>query len=162
MGETAAVAAELKSLRGEQSEIDALLDRMVLRLERLRAGRRDDPRAHIRNAAEPMPPAQMRFSRAAEIWAAISLSLLLVGLVALIEFAPEDAWAGAIVLLIALVVGESILRATFVRTVNRVAVILALVATAILLIHFWKSVLVGVLVAVAAFLILQRVRELRA
>jgi uncharacterized membrane protein len=59
-------------------------------------------------------------------------------------------------------VGESILRATFVRTVNRVAVILALVATVILLIHFWKSVLVGVLVAVAAFLILQRVRELRA
>ena len=161
-GETARVAAELKSLRREQSEIDGLLDRMVLRLERLRAGRRDDPRAHIRNAAEPMPPAQMRFSRAAEIWAAISLSLLLVGLVALIEFAPEDAWAGAIVLLIALIVGESILRATFVRTVNRVAVILALVATAILLIHFWKSVLVGVLVAVAAFLILQRVRELRA
>jgi hypothetical protein len=161
-GETAGVAAELKSLRGEQSEIDGLLDRMVVRLERLRAGRRDDPRAHIRNAAEPMPPAQMRFSRAAEIWAAISLSLLLVGLVALIEFAPEDAWAGAIVLLIALVVGESILRATFVRTVNRVAVILALVATVILLIHFWKSVLVGVLVAVAAFLILQRVRELRA
>jgi hypothetical protein len=161
-GETARVAAELKTLRGEQSEIDGLLDRMVLRLERFRAGRRDDPRAHIRNAAEPMPPAQMRFSRAAEIWAAISLSLLLVGLVALIEFAPEDAWAGAIVLLIALVVGESILRATFVRTVNRVAVILALVATVILLIHFWKSVLVGVLVAVAAFLILQRVRELRA
>jgi hypothetical protein len=64
--------------------------------------------------------------------------------------------------LIALIVGESILRATFVRTVNRVAVILALVATAILLIHFWKSVIVGVLVAVAAFLILQRVRELRA
>jgi hypothetical protein len=162
VGETARQAAELKSLRGEQSEIDALLDRMVLRLERLRAGRRDDPRAHIRNAAEPMPPAHMRFSRAAEIWAAISLSLLLVGLVALIEFAPEDAWAGALVLLIALVVGESILRATFVRTVNRIAVILALVATVILLIHFWKEVLVGALVALAAFLILQRVRELRA
>ena len=160
--DTARLTAELKSLRGEQSENDALLERMELRLERLRRGRRDDPRAHIHNAAEPMPPARMRFSRATEIWAAISVSLLLVGLVALIEFAPEDAWAGAVVLLIAVVVGESILRATFVRTVNRVAVILALVATVILLIHFWKSVLVGALVAVAAFLILQRVRELRA
>jgi hypothetical protein len=160
--ETARLTGELKSLRGEQSENDALLDRMSLRLERLRAGRRDDPRAHIREAAEPMPLAQVRFGRAAEIWAAVSLSLLVIGLVALIEFAPGDAWAGAIVLLIALVVGESILRATFVRTVNRVAVILALVATVILLMHFWKSVLVGVLVALAVFLILQRVRELRA
>ncbi|MEJ7717823.1 MAG: hypothetical protein WKF31_07545 [Thermoleophilaceae bacterium] len=65
-------------------------------------------------------------------------------------------------LLIVLVLGESILRATFVRTVNRVAVILALVATTILLLHFWQHVLVGVLVALAAFLVLQRVRELRA
>jgi hypothetical protein len=161
-GEAGRLTAELKSLRGEQAENDALLDRMTLRLERLRAGRRDDPRAHIRNAAEPMPAAQVRFSRAAEIWAAVSLSLLLVGLVALIEFAPEDAWAGAIVLLIGVVVAESVLRATFVRTVNRVAVVLALVATVILLIHFWKEVLVGALVALAAFLILQRVRELRA
>jgi hypothetical protein len=160
--EVTRLAAEVKSLRGEQSENEALLDDMSRRLERLGANRRDDPRTHIQNAAEPMPPARMRFSRAAEVWAAISLSLLLVGLVALIEFAPEDAWAGAVVLLIALVVGESILRATFVRTVNRVAVILALVATVILVLHFWKSVLVGVLVALAAFLILQRVRELRA
>lgn len=65
-------------------------------------------------------------------------------------------------LLIALVVGESVLRATFVRTVNRVAVILALVATVILLLHFLKSVLTGGLLAVAAVLILQRLRELRA
>ena len=90
------------------------------------------------------------------------MSLLLLGFVALIQFAPGDAWAGVVVLLIALVVGESILRGTFVRTVNRVAVILALVATVILLLHFWKSVLIGGLVALAAFLVLQRLRELRA
>jgi uncharacterized membrane protein len=60
------------------------------------------------------------------------------------------------------VLGESILRATFVRTVNRVAVILALVATVILLLHFFKSVLVGGLIALAVFLVLQRVREFRA
>src|SRR5918912_1543217 len=131
-------------------------------LEGLRAGRRDDPRAHIVHAAEPVPPARMQFSRAAELWAAVSLSLLLAGIVALIEFAPGDAWAGVIVLFIAIVLGESILRGSFVRTVNRVAVILALVSTVILLVHFWKSVLVGALVAVAVVLILQRVRELRA
>jgi hypothetical protein len=160
--QVAELAAKLKALRREHSENEGVLEGMTRRLERLRGGRRDDPRAHIRHAAEPVPQARMRFSRAAEIWAAVSLSLLLLGLVALIQFAPGDAWGGVVVLLIVLVLGESILRATFVRTVNRVAVILALVATVILFVNFWKAVLFGALVALAAFLILQRVRELRA
>jgi hypothetical protein len=160
--QVAELAAKVKALRRERSENEGVLEGVTRRLERLRAGRREDPRAHIRNAAEPVPPAQLRFGRAAEIWASVSFSLLLLGVVALILFAPEDAWAGVVVLLIALVVGESILRATFVRTVNRVAVILALVATVILVLHFWKEVLVGGLIGLAAFLILQRVRELRA
>ena len=156
------LAAKVKALRREHSENEAVLEGLTRRLERMRAGRCDDPRAHIREAAEPVPPAQMRFSRVAELWAAFSLSLLLLGVVALILFAPEDAWAGAIVLLIALVLGESILRGTFIRTVNRVAVVLALAASVILILHFWKQVLVVGLGALAVFLILQRLRELRA
>ena len=158
----AKLTAELKQLRRERSENEAVLEGMTRRRTRLRANQRDDARAHIRRAAEPVPPAQMRFGRAAEIWAAVSLSLLLLGVAALIQFAPHDAWAGVVVLLIALVVGESVLRATFVRTVNRVAVILALVATVILFIHFWKWVLIVGLIALAVFLVLQRIRELHA
>jgi hypothetical protein len=154
----ATLAAELKDLRRERSENEAVFEGITRR----RANQRDDPRAHIRHALEPVPPAQMRFSRAAELWAATSLSLLLLGVAALIQFAPDDAWAGVVILLIALLVGESVLRATFVRTVNRVAVILALVATVILLIHFWKWVVIVGLIALAVFLILQRIRELRA
>ena len=45
-----------------------------------RVGERDDPRAHIRHAAAPVPVKKMRFNRAAEIWAAVSMSLLLIGL----------------------------------------------------------------------------------
>jgi hypothetical protein len=67
-----------------------------------------------------------------------------------------------VVLLIVVVVGESVLRATFVRTVNRVAVILALVAAVILAVHFWKPLLLAGLLGLAIFLIAQRVRESRA
>lgn len=155
------LAARVKDLRRERSENEGVLEGVRRRLEGLREGRRDDPRAHIRHAADPVPPARLRFNRVAELWAALSLSLLLVGIVVLIEVAPFDAWAGVVVFLIALVLGESILRATFVRTVNRVAVLLALVASVILLAHFWKWVLSGALIVLAAFLIFQRVRELR-
>jgi hypothetical protein len=155
-------AERVKALRRERSENDAVLESMTRRLDRHRSGRREPPRGHIRHAARPVPPAQMRFSRAAELLAAVSLSLLLFGVAALIIFAPELALAGVAVLVIALVVGESILRATFVRTVNRVAVILALVAALILVLHFWKPVLLGGLIGLAVFLIAQRIRELRA
>ena len=42
------------------------------------------------------------------------------------------------------------------------AAVLALIATVILLLHFWKPVLMASLVVLAGFLVLQRVRELRA
>ena len=82
----------------------------------------------------------MRFDRAAELWAAISISLL-----AHRARRPDPRRAakrlGAIiVLVIAFVVGESVLRGTFVRTVNRLAVILALVAVVVLFAHYWKLV----------------------
>jgi hypothetical protein len=160
--EVSTLASRVRGLRRERSENTAVREGLERRLARLRSGQRDDARAHIHHAAEPVPPAEMRFGRVAEVWAAFSLSMLLIGVVALIQFAPADALAGVLVFVIALVVGESILRATFVRTVNLVAVVLALIATVILLLHFWKPVVMGALLALAAFLLLQRVRELRA
>jgi hypothetical protein len=160
--EVSSLAQRVKELRRERSDNEAVLEGLDRRVARLRSGSRDDARAHIRNAAEPVPEARLRFDRVAEVWAAFSLSALLIGLVALIQFAPDHALAGGFVLVVAFVLSESILRATFVRTVNRVAVVLALVASAILLAHFWKPVLMAGLVALAVFLVLQRVRELRA
>jgi hypothetical protein len=90
------------------------------------------------------------------------MSLLLIGLAVLIVAAPRNVWAAITVLVIAFVVGESVLRGTFVRTVNRLAVILALVAVVVLLLHFWKLALFALLIALAVFLLYQRLRELRA
>ena len=104
----------------------------------------------------------MRFDRVAELWAAVSISLLLIGLAVLILAAPRNVWAAIIVLVLAFVVGESVLRGTFIRTINRVAVILALVSVVVLFAHYWKQWVVALLVALAAFLLYQRFRELRA
>ena len=160
--EVSSLGQRVKDLRRERSENEAVLDGLDLRVARLRSGSRDDARAHILNAAEPVPEARVRFARVAEMWAALSLSVLLVAVVALIQFASDHALAGGFVLLVAFVLSESILRATFVRTVNHVAVVLALIASVILLLHYWKPVLMAGLVALAAFLLLQRLRELRA
>jgi hypothetical protein len=155
-------AATVTGLRKEHSENEAVLEGLRRLIERPPARNAGDARAHIRHAAEPVPASTMRFTRAAELWAALSISLLLIGLAVLILAVPRVVWAELAVLLIAFVVGESILRGTFARTVNRIAVILALVAVVVLFVAYWKLALVGLLIGLAAFLLYQRLRELRA
>jgi hypothetical protein len=64
-----------------------------------------------------------------------------------------------VVLVIAFIVAESVLRGTFVRTVNKLAVLAALVAIGVLFVRYWELVVVAVLLALAAFLLYQRFRE---
>ena len=47
------------------------------------------------------------------------------------------------------------------RTVNQTAVVLALLAVVILAVHFWEWAVLGALVGLATFLIVERIRELR-
>jgi hypothetical protein len=154
--------AHVNGLRVERADNEALLEGLTRRVERARSGRANQPHAHIRNPMEPVPVSQMRFNRAAELWAAMSISLLLVGIAALVIWAPTNVWAALILFVIAFVLGESVLRGTFVRTVNRIAVVLALVATIVLAAQFWKVAVIALLLGFAAFLVLQRIREIRA
>jgi hypothetical protein len=156
-----ALGAEVKGLRRERSENTALLQGLAQQLERLNAGEPDDPRAHIRHLAEPDKPTQaFRFDRAAETWAAISLSLLLFAIAGFIFFAPHYVWAGLTIIFLLFLVAESILRAAFVQTIARITLILAMVAALILFFHFWKWIIVGALLITGAFLMFQRLREL--
>jgi hypothetical protein len=154
-------SASLTGLRLERSANEAILDGLERRIEERKRGRSDDARAHIRNAAEPVSVAQMRFDRAAEVWAAISLSALLVGLAVVILVVPQKVWALLVVIVVAFVIGESVLRGTFLRTANQVAVILALIAGFVLFLHYWKFAFVALLIGLAVFLVYQRLRELR-
>jgi hypothetical protein len=155
-------AGEVKGLRRELSEAEAISEGVSRQIDAYRRGVRLDPRAHIRKAAVPTVTPEMRFGRASELWAALSLSALLVGLVALVLAGPDHLLAWIVIFLIAFVIAESFLRGTFTRTVNRTAVVLALLAVVILAVHFWRGVVLVGLVGLAAFLIYERIRELRA
>jgi hypothetical protein len=154
-------AVMLTALRKERSENEAILEGLQRGIESRRQGRPEDARAHIQSAAEPVPVSQMRFDRVAEVWAAISISLLFVGLAVLILVAPDKVWALLTVIVVAFVIGESILRRSFLRTVNQIAVLLALIAAVVLFVHIWKYALVALLLGLAVYLTYQRLRELR-
>jgi hypothetical protein len=154
--------AALSGLRRERTECEIVLEGLRRTIEHRQRGDTGDPRAHIARAAEPVTPSQMRFDRAAEIWAAISLSLLLVGLAVLVLLAPAHFAAFLASIVVVFLVTESILRGNFLRTANQVAVVLALIATVVLLVHIWEFAVVACLLAVAVYLVSQRLRELAA
>jgi hypothetical protein len=155
------LSAEVRALRREQSENTALLQGLTRQLERLKTGGQDDPRLHIRHLAVPDDPTQvLRFDHLAETWAAISISLLLFIVAALIFFAPHYIWAGLSIILILFVVAESFLRGAFALTVARITLILAMIASLILFFHFWKWIIVVALVVMGISLMVQRLREL--
>ncbi len=155
------LAEEVKGLRRERSENSALLQGLTQQLGRLKAGGRDDPRAHIRHLAEPVHGSRtFRNEHAAETWAAISLSLMLFAITALVFFPVRFMWAGLAIIILLFLVADSVLRGAFIQTIGQITLILAMLATLILLFHFWKWILAAGLVIMGISLMVQRLREL--
>ena len=157
----AAQREELSALRKEFSENGAVLRALTYKLAGLQAGRKSDPRAHIHALARPVPQRDMRFNRAAEAWSAISLSLILLAVVGLLIGGRSYLWVGLIIMVVALLVIESILRGHFRSTITGIASVLAVIAAILLLVQFWLWVIAGVLLALALFLMIQKLGELR-
>ena len=157
----ATLSAEVHALRRENSENTALLEGLTQRLTQIRLGKKDDPQAHLRRLAVPDDPAEkLRFDRLAEGWAAISLSLLMFAIAGLVLLAPHYLWAGLGIVLILFLVVDSILRRAFVQTVGRITLLLAMFASVILLVHFWKWMLLAAVLGMGISLMVQRLREL--
>jgi hypothetical protein len=154
------IADEAHAMRREFAENDAMLESMDRRLEQLKQGIPDDPQAHIHHLERPVKATRMRFARIAQAWAAISLSALLFAIVAWLLIAPRSLLGGLALITLIFIVTEAFLRGAFIRTVGQVTVLLAVIAGIILLLHFWFWLLIGGLLALATFLLLQRLREL--
>ena len=130
------------------------------RRERLAAGIVDAPRAHVTRIATPTPAGSVAYGRVLELWAALSIGLLLIGLVVALLVAPAYGVIIAIGLIAAFVFIESVLRGTVVALVNTVSVALALIAALILAIQFWVLLVIAAALVAGAFVITQNLREL--
>jgi hypothetical protein len=142
------------------TETYARAEAIERRRERLSAGFVDAPRAHVTRIATPTPSGTVAYGRLLELWAALSIGLLLIGLVVALLVAPAYGVIAAIALIAAFVFIESVLRGTVVPLVNTVSVALALVASVILVIHFWVPVVIAAALVAGAFVIAQNLREL--
>ncbi len=154
-------AARLAGLRDELAENRGVVAALGHRLELLERGQKTSPRAHLRRLNEPVPCRALRFHRMAETWGAASLSVILFGIVAILVFARTWLWAGLVVLVVAFVLMESVLRGEYNQTITRLAALLAITSSVVLIMHFWLWIIVALLFGLAVFLLVQKGRELR-
>jgi hypothetical protein len=101
-----------------------------------------------------------RYGRIIEIWSAISISLVLVGVIALIWFTSVP-WYGALVAAFAVyAVLESAFRRRLTALLLRVTLILAGIGALILLYQFTTPLVLAAIVGLAALTLLDNVREI--
>jgi hypothetical protein len=159
--EMSASAEQVLEMRREESRNGALLDSLQARLTCLKAGVKDPPRAHTAHLASPVSRANIRFNRLAEGWAAASMSLILILIGGILLVAPQYIWAGLAIMCVFFILVEAVLRGVFSMTLASVSLLLALLTAVLLVIEFWQQVLAFGLFAVAVYLLVQKVAELR-
>ena len=162
-----AARTEAYARRRERAQNDVLLEALAGRLARLEQRAPDavtlpeERRAHIQRLARPASAADLRLRALLEVWAATSIGLLLVGMVALAVMAPQHLFDGALALVGTLVVVEAVFQRRLARLVSTVAVGLAVVSVVVLIYDlFWQILVIGVLAA-GLFVLWENLRELR-
>lgn len=153
-------ALELRQLKAKRAELDIALERSMLYARQLANGQQLDIRAHLRRPQLPASPADIRLSRAAETWSAVSIGALLLGLVVITML--RGFWVPGVGLLLAVF---ALLEALFHRRaaefMRRIVLLLAILSSLVLIANNLRLVLISVACVIGILVIIDNIRELR-
>jgi len=154
------LSSEIDAMQAEIAAANALLESLDRHESHLLRGGARPLRTHIRRAHTPATPNQMHAGQVAELWAAISVTVLLVAFVLLFYFNPRflPIWLVSILALFAFI--EAGVRGAFTRVVSSFAAALAIVAALVLFYEFFWWVVGAVILAMALYILWDNLREL--
>jgi hypothetical protein len=154
--ERQSLAEKRRKLTVELAKLEAL-EQYV---KDMSAGREARLRAHIRHAHEPSIKKPLRFSRLAEIWAAVSIGMMMVAVVLLVLFARSFLVVGLLGLFLVMVTIESAFRRSLASVVRWIAIILAIGGLLILIYQFFWFILLAAMMVTGFYMIVSNLREL--
>lgn len=147
-------------LRAEYAENEAMLEAFNLHAQQLWQGERGSARAHLRRVPRPIPEADLQFGRFMEMWAAISIGLILISLVGVFFFAPHNWFIGVVAIIALFLIIESAFRRWLTKLVTQLTIGLALFAALVLLIDFFPQVAIICALVAGGYMTWQNLREL--
>jgi hypothetical protein len=157
----AELSGELDRLRGKLATDEAVSESLTEYASRLRAGERDQTRAHISRAHRPASEDELRVSRVAEAWAAISVSLMLISFVGIAMFEREHLISMLVFSIAFFAFVEAGFRGRLVNLVSSANIGLAVVATLIIIYEFFWQLVVAAVLVVGIYVLWDNLRELR-
>lgn len=154
------VSDEIDELRKELAADRDLLDSLESHARNLELGKREPPRAHLRHPIAPTSAAELRSSRLAEVWAAVSVGVGLISLVGVAFFAQELVVHWLVVVVSAFVAIEALFRRWLMDLLSSVTTALALVAALVILYEFSWQIALLITLAAGLYLLWDNLREL--
>jgi len=157
---------ELDSLRSELAANWAILESLSNYADRLDKGDYGPARAHIQRAHEPASDSELRLSRAAEVWAAISIGVMLIFLVALVYLAQNSDFVrnyivtGLVAVIALFAFLEAAFRGRLARLITTVTLVMAAVAVLVLLYEFFWPIVVLAILFTGGYILWDNLREL--
>jgi hypothetical protein len=157
----AELSGELDRLRARLATDEAVSESLEEYADRLRAGERDPARAHIVRAHRPASEDELRVSRVAEAWAAVSVSLMLISFVGISLFAREHLISMLVFSIAFFAFAEAGFRGRLVNLVSSANIGLAVVATLIIIYEFFWQLVIAAVLVVGLYVLWDNLRELR-
>jgi hypothetical protein len=157
----AELSGELDRLRARLATDEAVSESLEEYADRLRAGERDPARAHIVRAHRPASEEELRVSRMAEAWAAVSVSLMLISFVGISLFEREHLISMLVFSIAFFAFVEAGFRGRLVNLVSSANIGLAVVATLIIVYEFFWQLVVAAVLVVGLYVLWDNLRELR-
>ncbi len=118
------------------------------------------PRAHLRLPQLPTSPDDIRLGRFAEVWSALSVGLLLITTI-IIGLISRQWWIGLLSMLGIFAFLEALFKRRAQNFISNFVVGLALLTMLVLLIEFFKPVIVVLALLTGLLIIIDNARELR-
>lgn len=154
------LSEELKNLRSEYAEEGSLLMSLGRYSEKLQQGESVPLRGHLHRFHKPASDAGLRLNQIAEIWAAISTGIMMIGFVAIVLFAREYLIFGLVSTLSILIFVEAGFRRRLAHLINSLTIGLAFVSAFILVYEFFWEIIVLSVILAGGYIMWENIKEL--
>jgi hypothetical protein len=154
------LSKELETLRERLSDDEVLAESLKEHAESLRLGERPSAHAHLMHATHPVSEAETHAGRVAQLWASISIALVLVTLIFIIAYERSHLLSALVFAIAVFAFIEASFRRRLTRFIVSVNVALAVVGALVLLEQYFWSVIVFAVLAVGLYILWENLREL--
>src|SRR5215210_5030801 len=159
-GRIAELSREVDGLREELSAGAAFSEALDDHANRLRNGERPPANAHIARAARPLPESEARTGRVAQLWASISVAVVLLMLTGILVYERQHLLFVLVIAIAVLAFVEAGFRKRLGRFLVSVNIGLSVVGAFVLLDQFFWQIIVLSVLAVGLYILWENLREL--